>query len=248
MHTCEKIVQNYLLADNFENTNFKSNPNYTYMLEHVNYAQGNDYLHLIKTEFEKIFNPHKTKLIALCNQNDSCGCPKQAQFVDFTTCSPSNLRYIYHSLLILNFLKSKNNNKVDFVEIGGGYGGLSFFLHNLSALFDIKINSYTIFDLKNICKFQEKYLEHFHIDIKTAVLGTDFNLSNDSFLISNYAFSEISATIRNKYTTEVIDKYIDMGFMAWNNIDFYKFIADKKFIVEEERPKTGPKNLYVYFH
>ena len=49
----EKIVQNYLLADNFENTNFKSNPNYTYMLEHVNYAQGKDYLHLIKTEFEK---------------------------------------------------------------------------------------------------------------------------------------------------------------------------------------------------
>ena len=39
-----------------------------------------------------------------------------------------------------------------------------------------------------------------------------------------------------------------MGFMAWNNIDFYEFIADKKFIVEEERPKTGPKNLYVYLH
>jgi hypothetical protein len=36
-------------------------------------------------------------------------------------------------------MQKHNLNNIDIIEIGGGYGGLSFYLHHMSRLFNITI-------------------------------------------------------------------------------------------------------------
>ena len=154
---------NYIesFIDNDTSTwNFKSNSNYTGILEHVSKNYGDSYLDEISNRFDELYNTNKQLLLELCIMNDSCGNPKKHNFDNFLCCSPSNLRYILHSLLILKFMKDCNLNNVDIVEIGGGYGGLCFFLHKLSYLFSININSYSMFDLQQPLLLQKKYLEN----------------------------------------------------------------------------------------
>ena len=147
--------------DNPTEWNFKSNIYYQEILEHVSETQGYDYLNTIINKFGTFYNTYKTDLVNMCKENDLYGKPVKFVFCNFTECSPANLRYILHSLLILEFIINKNLNNIDFIEIGGGYGGLCFFLNKISILFNISINSYTIFDLYGPCKLQEKYLKNF---------------------------------------------------------------------------------------
>ena len=71
-------------------------------------------------------------------------------------------------------------------------------------------------------------------------------LKEDSFLISNYAFSEIPMSIQNMYSKYVLNPFVSHGFLTWNFIDIYNFIENKYFKIEEEYPLTGYKNKYIY--
>ena len=72
------------------------------------------------------------------------------------------------------------------------------------------------------------------------------NLSSNSFLISNYAFSELDVNYRDIYKNNVIP-YCNHGFLAWNFIPLYNFV-DNHIEYEVEKPLTGNKmNLFVYF-
>lgn len=226
---------------------FKSDNNYRYMLEHVNKKLGDDYLLLIKNEFKDIYLKNKDLLITLCNLNDKYGKTLKNNFNDFCNCSPTNLRYIYQTLLILEFMKKQEIKDIDIIEVGGGYGGLCFFLFKLSKLYNINIKSYNMFDLDEVCEFQKKYLKIHDIDINTNNIEKDIkNINKDSFLISNYAFSEIDKYYQDLYTIKLFNKYIKNGFLAWNAINVYKFIENKEIYEETERPLTGKKNKYLY--
>ena len=132
--------------------------------------------------------------------NDTYGRTKKTNFKNFIECSPTNLRYILHSLLILEDMKKNKLNNIDIIEIGGGYGGLCLFMHNIAALYDININSYTIFDLLEVSQLQKKYLNALNIkNVNCCQLDNFNNLKNNSYLISNYAFSEISKELQIKY-------------------------------------------------
>ena len=227
---------------------FKSNPHYNGILEHVSDEQGNSYLVEIKNKFNMIYNTNTEHLIEICNKNDSCGKPKKYKFTDFTSCSPTNLRYILHSFLILNYMKDCQLNNIDIVEIGGGYGGLCFFIYNLASLFNITINTYSIFDLQSPLILQQKYLENLNINnVNYVELDNIKNINKNSFLISNYAFSEISSNLQKKYTNDLLNTYTSHGFLVWNHIDTYIFVDNKYFTIENEVPSTADKNRYVYF-
>ena len=123
--------------------NFKSNPVYCGVLEHVNQGYGYQYLECIAREFPESLD----KLKKFLNLNDKHGQPIK---YDFATqdqqhyhCSPTSFRYFYQALLVLKHIKELGLNSVDIVEIGGGYGGLCLALHYLST----DINSYSICDL-----------------------------------------------------------------------------------------------------
>lgn len=238
------VLSNLLLDEN--KWSFKSNDNYTYMLEHVNTEQGYNYLYEIKNKFNELYNLNKKSLIDICYDNDIYGKTNKFDFNDFCSCSPSNLRYILHSFLALQFMKNNSLNNIDIIEIGGGYGGLCLFIYKIAPIFDIVINSYTIFDLEYPMILQKKYLKLHNININTYDINSNFNLNNNSFLISNYAFSEISLDLQQNYSNKLLNPYISYGFLAWNNIEVYNFIDNKDIKKEKEFPFTGPHNYYVY--
>ena len=236
----ENIVSNYdsyikSIAKNLslkeEDWFFKSDPPYIGVLEHVTYEVGYRYLNEIKMRYNDKFNSNKSFLINLCEQNDKYGKTIKSTYDNFTKCSPTNLRYILHSFLILEYIQNNNLNNLNIIEIGGGYGGLCFFINKISSIFNININSYTIFDVHEACKLQSLYLDKLQINnYKVFHLDNFKDLSKESFLISNYAFSEISPIIQKTYIEKILDPFVSNGFLCWNHIPIYKFINKKIYI------------------
>lgn len=244
----QECIQSFIQL-NKEDWDFKSNDNFVYMLEHVSPVMGDGYLNEIIKKFATIYNDKKDYLIDISHKNDFYGKTKKVCFSDFTTCSPTNLRYILHSFFILSHMRDCSLNEVDVIEIGGGYGGLCFFLHKLCSLFDINLKTYTIFDLPEPLLLQEKYLNALDItNINFKEISNIGELKKNSFLVSTYAFSEISLELQQEYTRLILNDYTSHGFIAWNHIDLYQFIDNKNITSEPEVPLTGDyHNLYVRF-
>ena len=230
---------------------FKSNDNYTYMLEHVNSEHGKEYLKAIIENFKSFYENNLNFLIDLCNLNDKYGKTNKVEYKDFMKCSPTNLRYILHSLLILEYMKKSKLNELNIIEIGGGYGGLCFFINKIAEKFEIKINSYIIFDLQEASNLQKKYLDALSIEnIKFYQLSNYSTLYENSFLISTYAFSEIPLEIQKEYTKKIINPFTNFGWIAWNNIPVYKFVENSIIDTEEELPKQSHHkyNCFVKYY
>lgn len=257
-----EIYANYIYS--FINTdinkwNFKSHQYYTYMLEDLSYEIGLQYLNCIIDKFSDFYNNNKNYLIDLCHKNDLIGFPNKYDYNNFTSCSPTNLRYILHALIILTYMKDECNlNIIDIIEIGGGYGGLCFFINNLSSLFNITINSYTLFDLEYPKLLQKKYLENLNItNLNFEDINNIKNLKTNSFLISNYAFSEIKVEYRKEYSKKVLNPYTSYGFITWNhnpylnknateyNFNDEKFIDNKSIKIINAYPEN--ENYYVFY-
>ncbi len=197
---------------------FKSNNIYTVVTENVTFDVGNQILKIINNEFNNIFINNILYIKNICNLNDSIGKPKLYCYNFLETIAPTNLRYIYHSFLILTHIKEKNLNNVSIIEIGGGYGGLSLFVNKLSTLFNINIKSYTIYDLPEVCELINKYSNALNLNITTA--NVNDNISHEtSFLISNYAYSELPINIKQLYIDNIF-KYINNGLLIWNYVPF----------------------------
>jgi len=231
---------------------FKSHKYYTEVLENIGTYYGELYIKEIIHKFKNLFITHKKLLIKLCNKNDIYGSPRKKEFKNFITTSPTNLRYILFSLLILTFINNNKLNNLDIIEIGGGYGGLAFFLYNLAPIFKIKLNSYTIFDLPDVSKLQKQYLKALNLkkNMYYYQLNNFKNLKTNSFLISTYAFTELPLSIRTEYKNKIF-KYISYGYIVWNFIPIYNFIDNKDISYELEYPKTHnnyeSNNFFVNF-
>lgn len=227
---------------------FKSIPQYQTVLEHVDKLTGERYFNEIKNRYMNLFEDNKNLLVTLCIENDQFGNPKKEHFDDFIYCSPTNLRYILHSFLILEYIQKLNLNNLDIIEIGGGYGGLCFFIHKLSILFNLNIVSYSIFDLLEASKLQEKYLDNLNIkNSYTYQLDNFVNIKKNSFLISNYAFSEITLDLQKKYSEQIIKPYTSNGLICWNHIPVYQF-TDKKIYIDKAFRVDNSKLFSTEFH
>lgn len=226
--------------------NFKSHPNYVYMLEHVLPQVGQAYLDLAITQAKIPLDDIKN----FCLKNDAIGTPNLHDFPQYNLkCSSTSLRYVFHAHLILSHIKSLDRSSADIVELGGGYGGLAFAIHTFASKYDISITSYTIIDLPSPSKLQSLYLNKVLPDNSIRFLeSTNFGaeITNiDNFLISCYCFSEIAAEYQDKYM-EVLFPKVQHGFFTWNFINFFDFGKKLRWI-EDEYPMTGNRNKYVYF-
>lgn len=230
---------------------FKSNPAYRVILEHVSEPQGQHYSRLIQTEFHELCSRRAQLLRSIVADNDRYGDPVKVLCSGmFTSCSPTNMRYLFHALLILQHMKKLSINSVRIVEVGGGYGGLAVYLYRLAELFSVRILEYRIFDLPEALVLQHEYTKALGVPIETtncldeiSVYSSDGNIP--SYFISNYAFSELSRPIREWYETAVIP-HCEHGFLAWNFFPVYPFTA-KPMTIEAERPETAPTNRFVRF-
>ena len=127
---------------------------------------------------------NKNYLIELCFLNDLYGKTIKAKFDDFTQCSPSNLRYILHSLLVLDYMKKISLNNINVVEIGGGYGGLAFFINKIAPLVGVEIDSYIVFDLYEATLLTKKYLEALEVEVQTFQLDSFEALPEPCFKVN----------------------------------------------------------------
>jgi len=169
----------------------------------------------IKANYYHMFKKCDVKRLKnLCRVADSIGKPlKILTFLGQT--DPANIKYIFHALSILEYLKRLKRDNVNIIEIGGGYGGLAFFLSSLARDMGVNINSYTIFDLKPACSLQKIVLDNLEIDITTKHVDDQLSLHENSFLISNYGYSELNEKHKKDYIAKVFP-YISNGFLTWN--------------------------------
>jgi hypothetical protein len=224
-------------------SDFKRNEAYRGMLEHVSPEFGTQYLSAIRGYTDLSLED----IGSFSTLNDSLGKPITAEYSGLSI-SPSNLRYIFQSHLILTHLRTLALPQIDIVEVGGGYGGLCLALHHFAEKYGVKINSYTIIDLTDPSRLQKLYLSTIaptlQVDfVDAATFGAGIEKTN-MFLISNYCFSEIAENLQKEYIAKLFPK-VSHGFMAWNWIPLYHFGFRMK--EEEEYPKTGVHNRYVYF-
>jgi hypothetical protein len=242
-----------------QNSDFKSNEDYTYVLEHVSYNLGLQYLNLIKTIHSYIDNSLILKFILL---NDKYGNPKKYTFFfnseSSFEASPTSLRYILHALDILKYYKTKNLR--DIVEIGCGYGGLFLAINFFSNELNIQIDRYFLIDLEDNNRLINMYLMgHSNvINIKYSTkkannYGADIE-TTELFLISNYCFTEIDSESRKKYIKHLFNK-VNSGYIIWQTcLGVTKQdtnILNKNIIdISEELPQTANevnKNFIVLF-
>ena len=244
------------ICDSGSLENFKNKKVYADILEHVSYEQGLEYLHFI---FEK--TPFSVQdVISFCLKNDSVGNPHTNGF-DFgnefgmVRVSPTSLRYVYQSHLILAHLQELDlEGDTNIVEIGGGYGGLCVALYHFSGYYGVKIDRYTIVDLSEVIRLQAMFHREVYAGLG-AGLGHDIqyvdasthgkDISKDRmFCISNYCYSEISLENQHWYRYWLFPK-VSHGFLCWNNI--VKPSIPFKFREEREKPNTGEHNKFIYF-
>lgn len=223
---------------------FKRHPGYTEMLEHVSFMQGAMYLQYC----HEFFSLGDKDVESFCELNDKIGSPTMYEYSPSLTCSPTSIRYIFQSHIILQHMQSLGLKEVSIVELGCGYGGLFLALQHYAPKLGIQIKKYGFIDLEHIEELQKKYLSFHNLTIPVefydcSQFGADIK-ETDLFLISNYCFSEISTEFQQKYKEFLFPK-CSHGFIAWNMIDIYDI--GKKVRVMDEIPKTGPKNKFVYF-
>lgn len=210
----------YQLLQNASVVNFKRNKDLVDITEHIGDLQiqhGKDmYEEIVKLNM--IDNLTLNRMIQI---NDFVGNPF---FCDIhpkmDRCSPNSIKYVYHGLLIVKKLKDEKLNDIQFVEVGGGYGGQCVILQELCKLFHIRITKYKLIDLDNVVRFQEKYIQAYNMHhICEFIPYEEFKhqeYSKGSFLFSSYALSELSDPIRHEYYEHLLP-FVDYGIVIWNN-------------------------------
>ena len=206
------IMDNYLKCckeaalDETIFNNFKQDPRYLPILEHVTYAESIKFI----GEMGDYKGVLTEDLLYHIKYNDSLGNATLFDYDFFGKISPSTLRYVKNSLDIVNHFDCDDIKNI--VEIGGGYGGLCKILHDF-----MDIESYTIVDIMEPLMLSKKYLMECGLYVNTITPNGITSLSNIDLVISNYAFSELSVPLQQDYIDNIILKTKKL-YMTYNNI------------------------------
>lgn len=225
---------------------FKNNPEYKKILEHVSYDLGGQYLQITLEKY-----PWLVSYFDQFRENDLVGHPQTFSYSGYGHFSPTTLRYIKTAGdLVERFGDLKNKH---IVEIGGGYGGLCKILSTLGFA------SYTLIDLPECNELSRRYLNSLGVENVFFIDSTsDYRGQNYDLVISNYAFSEMDTHEQDRYIEKII-KNVPNGYMVVNFISHYFGIESltieelisilrdhkKSGVVEKEKPLTHPNNLLV---
>jgi hypothetical protein len=224
---------------------FKSRTACTYMLEHVTYEQGLEYLAEIKRLQPKLLNH-----IECFATNDSLGTPKVYFYEDLNMeVSPTTLRYVKVLADLMTHFGSLEG--LDIVEIGVGYGGQCKIINDY-----FQVKSYTLIDLPDVLRLAKKYLLCHGIENITLREHTDYSKTLYNLCISNYAFTEIDRQHQDLYAKNVISMS-DKGYITCNFLN--QRMKDHAMTDEEiyclkqygdfydEVPLTAPHNaIYIW--
>ena len=229
---------------------FRSNKAYTTVLEHVTPERGRIYL-------EQIANPVFRDICLASAPADEIGAPATMQ-IEGAKISPSTCRYAKVADEIVRLFPGFGASAT-IIEIGIGYGGQARIIAEWMKKTRGNLSLYTFIDLPEVNLLAKRYIEHFFFDNAFEYLTVselDDTLRGD-FLISNYAFSELSRATQEAYMKKVISRtrsgYITMNsgrneppdFTGFTEAELLSILPNAKSL--DEFPLTGKKNYIVVF-
>ncbi len=230
--------------DNRYFNQFKQDPRYRQILEHVSFEEASQYASQL---------PVKSVLESLdrFKENDKYGNPDIHEFDNLGEVSPTTVRYIKNTFDIINRFGTDIGN---IVEIGGGYGGLCKVLSSV-----IYFSNYLIFDLEEPNMLSKKYLSKFdelNDRVQSLTLEELDEIDGIDLLISNYAFSEVSLDVQEEYYEKVIKKskriYMVFNPISSKNLKFSDFVDqltsdgfEVEYQCEHEESENCNKILYA---
>lgn len=195
-------------VENYESfCNFKKDPRYTEVLEHVTPEYGLKYLNVIKQQTPDFLN-----LINEFKENDHVGGASPYYYDDIETeISPSTLRYVKVAS-DLRVLFGKNIGR-RIAEIGVGYGGQMLMI---DKVFDF--DRYDLFDLPPVLELTSKYLESHMLNnsYRTCTLNQSQGDVEYDLIVSNYAFSELPSQVQLRYIDKILSKST-RGYLTMNS-------------------------------
>lgn len=203
---------------------FKSNKDYTSILEHANINMGYDYIDCIKSidpkllEFTKFFD------------NDTFGCPNIFDY-GIVKSSPTTLAYISVLATLIDKLGTLENFNI--VEIGGGYGGQAKIITDY-----FNIQRYDIIDIEEVTLLQNTYIKKAQIpNTFTYTPKTYDKTKTYDLIISCYALSEITEPLQSEYINNIVLKS-NHGYMSLNGpITMFNILENKYKIEKTKLPK-----------
>ncbi len=198
--------------------NFKRNPIYRDVLEHISKKLGNDYLQFIINNY-----PDFLMEFDKFRENDRIGNPFCYRYGDFGFFSPTTLRYIK----IAGDLRARfgDLSQMHILEIGGGYGGQCKIISDMGGF-----ASYTIVDLSAVTSLSEKYLNQFGIENVFFVDNNNLGELKTSYdlLVSNYGFLEFDRKEQEKYY-ETIGSANSGYITGYFSSDLDNFVSEWEF-------------------
>ena len=222
---------------------FRSNPVYKDILEHVPHHVG------IKYAVQLRQSNNYDSLIRTGKLIDSIGEPWKFKYKEIGLYSPTTLRYLFFADKIKLLFPTKQILRV--CEIGCGFGGQMVALSSI-----IKIDSATFVDLEPVLTLTKKFTSECKVPFSMEFLGPQSTKQQSyDLFISNYAFSELTRDLQDKY----IDLYVrncKNGFMLWNSLSFKKLdgysleeLLEKipNSYKEKEFPSTSADNHLIYW-
>ena len=225
--------------------NFKRNPSYCNILEHVSAEQGQKYLDILRSRSDDLFE----KALDSVFVTDRIGNPRKYKYngVDVKL-SPSSLRYVKVASDLFHLFGSTFENVV---EIGCGYGGQC---HVNDSLLNIK--HATLFDIAIVNSLIRKYLNYTVMNgaYEVTTLNERLPCSYD-LVISNYAFSELPMFVQQVYIRKVLANcargYLTMntgisGVRSKNKMSINELKTTlPNFECLKENPLTGHHNYII---
>lgn len=236
---------------------FRNNGYFKLMVENVSLHFSNEYYRIIKEKYSSLFSKIDWKKLETLS---NIGSPQRLQYSfnnNTYSYNPKILCYMLFTLDILTHIKNNTNlQKLNIVEIGGGYGFQAIILYELASLFDLEVEKYTVVDLKDVCNLQntfvkecnkinnEKYKTFQSLDYDNYTHDT-----NSNFFVSNYALGEFNKNWQNIYIRNIISK-INNGYICWNfspsNPKIHSYFNSKPVTKEEEYPQTNTPPIKSY--
>ena len=180
-------------------------------------------------------------------KNDEWGNPRVFDYPNIGNISPTTLRYIKVLADIKKHFGTIDNHNI--CEIGVGYGGQC---RIINAWF--KPATYCLVDIRPALSLAQRFLDNYIIN---AVLSyktmNKLEKKDYDFVMSNYAFTELSREIQDIYLAKIILRS-KKGYIAYNAITPEEFrsykadelvamIPDSKILKEE--PLTHPNNCII---
>jgi hypothetical protein len=233
---CIKASRDYSVFNNF-----RRNPIYNEILEHVSEEQGKEYLRLISDDSDILSQLNKFK------PNDDYGNPRMYEYPGVGMISPTTLRYI--KVLVDLKIHFQTLDDLNICEIGIGYGGQC---RVINAYY--KPSTYYLVDIQPALALAKRYLDNYTIESGLAYNTMD-ELRERSYdlVISNYAFTELSRVNQDVYLNKIILKS-KKGYITYNEItpsafnsyksaELIQMIPGAKIFKEE--PLTQPKNCII---